>query len=76
MARILGADVIGMSTVPEVILARHLGLKVAAVSMITNLAAGIEGASPSHNETKEVANLGAADFQRLIRAFLKGYMHG
>ena len=73
MARILGADVIGMSTVPEVILARHLGLKVAAISIITNLAAGIEGASPSHSETKEVANLGAADFQRLIRAFLRSY---
>lgn len=75
MARILGADVIGMSTVPEVILARHIGLKVAAVSVITNLAAGIEGASPSHAETKEVANAGAADFQRLIRGFLREY-HG
>ena len=71
MARILGADVIGMSTVPEVILARHAGLKVVALSMITNLAAGIEGASPSHAGTKDIANLGAADFQRLIRMFLK-----
>ncbi len=71
MARILGADIIGMSTVPEIILARHAGLTCVAVAMITNLAAGIEGASPSHSETKEVAGLAAADFQRLIRAFLR-----
>ena len=71
MAKILGADIIGMSTVPEVILARHIGLTCVAVSMITNLAAGIEGARPSHTETKEVAGLAAADFQRLIRSFLR-----
>ena len=71
MAKILGADIIGMSTVPEVILARHIGMTCVAVSMITNLAAGIEGASPSHTETKEVAGLAAADFQRLIRSFLR-----
>lgn len=73
MAKILGADIIGMSTVPEVILARRIGLTCVAVAMITNLAAGIEGASPSHAETKEVAGLAAADFQRLIRQFLKDY---
>ncbi len=43
MAGILGADLVGMSTVPEVILARFLGLPVAAVSVVTNLAAGIAG---------------------------------
>ena len=44
MVQILGGDLVGMSTVPEVILARYYGLKVAAVSVVTNLAAGIEGA--------------------------------
>ncbi len=71
MAKILGADIIGMSTVPEVILARHMGLTCVAVAMITNLAAGIEGVSPSHAETKDVAGRAAADFQRLICGFLR-----
>jgi purine-nucleoside phosphorylase len=76
MARILGADLVGMSTVPEVILARRFGLRVAALSMITNLAAGIAGSSPSHTETKEVATSGGAAMQELVRAFLKELGHG
>jgi purine-nucleoside phosphorylase len=71
MAQRLGADLVGMSTVPETILARYLGLKVVATSTITNLGAGIGGASPSHAETKEVANKVGADLARLMRAFLK-----
>src|SRR5690606_22144410 len=55
MARILGADAVGMSTVPEVILARFLGLRVAACSVITNLAAGMSGGELSHQETKDMA---------------------
>ncbi len=72
MARTLGADLVGMSTVPEVILARRHGLKVAALSMITNYGAGIEGASPSHAETKTMAHAGGMAMRRLVRAFLKG----
>jgi purine-nucleoside phosphorylase len=71
MVSILGGDLVGMSTVPEVILARRFGLEVAAVSIVTNLAAGIEQASPSHAETKEVAARGGATLQRLLLAVLE-----
>lgn len=66
----LGADLVGMSTVPETVLARFLGLRVAAVSVATNLAAGIEGGAPTHHETKDVAGRAAADLARLLRAAL------
>ena len=64
MVQILGGDLVGMSTVPEVILARYYGLRVAAVSVVTNLAAGIEGASPSHQETKDTAAEPRQKFKR------------
>ena len=54
-ARMLGADLVGMSTVPEVILARCFGLRCAAVSVVTNYAAGLAGGDPSHEETQEYA---------------------
>ena len=75
MLQILGADLVGMSTVPEVILARYHGLTLAAISVVTNLAAGIEGASPSHQETKDTAAEASAAFQRLIRAFVAALPH-
>jgi purine-nucleoside phosphorylase len=58
MARVLGADAVGMSTVPEVILARFYGLKVAAASVVTNFGAGMTGGELSHEETKEMAPIG------------------
>ena len=67
--RTLGADAVGMSTVPEVILARHAGLRVAAVSAITNLAEGMGGEALSHEQTLHYANQAAGDLTRLIGAF-------
>ena len=71
--KILGGDAVGMSTVPEVILARFLGLKVAAISTITNMAAGMSSENISHEHTKAMAPLGAAKLDRIIRDFLKEY---
>jgi xanthosine phosphorylase len=67
--RTLGADAVGMSTVPEVILARHAGLRVVAVSAITNLAEGMGGEPLSHEQTLRYANLAAGDLTRLIIEF-------
>jgi xanthosine phosphorylase len=69
MAR-LGADVVGMSVVPEVVSARHCGLKVVAVSVITNLAEGLGEVELSHEQTLKYAAIGADDLVTLILAFL------
>ena len=71
--RTLGADAVGMSTVPEVILARFLGLRVAAISTITNMAAGMSDEDISHEHTKAMAPLGAAKLERILRRFLAGF---
>jgi len=68
--RTLGADVVGMSTVPEVIAARHAGLRVAAVSAVTNLAEGMGGEELSHEQTLRVAKEGAARLGPLIERFV------
>ncbi len=69
--KVLGADAVGMSTVPEVILARFLGLKVAAVSVITNMAAGMSDEKISHEHTKAMAPVGAAKLERVLRRYLR-----
>lgn len=73
MARIVGANAVGMSTVPEVILARFLGLRVAACSVITNLAAGMTGGELSHQETKDMAPLGGARLAAILREAIGGF---
>lgn len=70
-ARALGADLVGMSTVPEVIVARALGLKVAAFSLITNLAAGMGGSHLSHARTLARAAGGAAALRDILIAFME-----
>ncbi len=70
MARRLGADAVGMSTVPEVILARFLGLDVAAASVITNLGAGMSAAELSHRETKEMAPVGGRRLAAVLKEML------
>lgn len=66
MARSFGADAVGMSTVPEVIIARFLGLRVAACSVITNFGAGMTGDELSHRETKDMAPIGGEKLRKLV----------
>jgi purine-nucleoside phosphorylase len=70
-AKVLGGSAVGMSTVPEVILARRAGLEVAALSVITNLAAGMSEERLSHAHTMRVAAGAAETARRLLRAFLE-----
>jgi len=70
--KMLGAHAVGMSTVPEVILARFLGLKAAAISTITNMAAGMSDEAISHEHTKAMAPIGAAKLETTLRAYLRG----
>lgn len=72
MLTTLGADAVGMSTVPEVIVARALGIRVAGISCITNLASGISPHPLSHTEVIETTALVAARFEALVERWVNG----
>ena len=67
MFRMLGADAVGMSTVPEAIVARHSGMKVLGISCITNMAAGITGGVIHHAEVVETANRVKREFEAVLK---------
>jgi purine-nucleoside phosphorylase len=68
MLRVLGADLVGMSTVPEAIAARHMGARVLGISCVTNLAAGVSATELSHDEVEHTAK---ATRERFIRVVLR-----
>ena len=70
MLRRCGADAVGMSTVPEIVMARQLGMRVAAISLITNMATGIQSHKLSHDEVTETARRVKPTFTALMREVL------
>ena len=68
----LGADLVGMSTVPETIVARSLGMRVVALSVVTNLAEGLGGERITHEHTLAAAARGAENLQPILEGFLDG----
>jgi purine-nucleoside phosphorylase len=71
MLRWMGADAVGMSTIPEVVTARAMGMRVAGVSCITNHAAGMTSERLSHQEVLDVANRVREKFETLVRGFVR-----
>jgi purine-nucleoside phosphorylase len=70
MIKLLGADAVGMSTVPEVIAARQMGIKVFGVSCVTNMASGLSDKPLSHQEVVETSNKAKEKFIKIIREML------
>jgi purine-nucleoside phosphorylase len=68
--RTIGADLVGMSTVPEAIAANHLGMQVLGISCVTNIAAGLSGRKLSHEEVLEIGRRVSATFLQLLENLL------
>ena len=66
----MGGDAVGMSTIPEVLMSRYCGIKVAALSCITNHAAGMHPTKLSHREVLEAGQKNAPNAARLLRGFV------
>jgi purine-nucleoside phosphorylase len=73
--RTIGADLVGMSTAFEVIAARHMGIKLLAISCVTNMAAGILDQPLSHQEVMETGERVKTSFEALLRAVLPRIAH-
>jgi purine-nucleoside phosphorylase len=73
--RTIGADLVGMSTVPEVIVARHMDMNVLAISCVTNMAAGMSGEKITHQEVLETGERVRGKFLALLRAVLPKIAH-
>lgn len=73
MARMLGADIVGMSTVPEVIAANHAGMRALGIACITNLATGIAAEKHSHAQVLQKANEAGQNLQRWLKALLENW---
>src|SRR6266702_4064647 len=70
--RMIGTDAVGMSTVPEVLVARHAGMRVVGLSLITNTATGEETAEVNHAEVLTVADVARPKFAALVRGIIRG----
>jgi purine-nucleoside phosphorylase len=71
MARVMGADIVGMSTIPEVITANHMNIRTAVVSCVANFAAGVKPEKLRHQEVLDSMSRAASSMERLLRAFLR-----
>lgn len=74
MAKTLGADAVGMSTVVEAIVANHMGMRICGVSCVCNLAAGISPTPLTHDEVQQAANEAAPKFKKLLTESVKKFI--